>query len=284
MESLAWIDGITCNIKEAKVSLEDRGYLLGDGVYEVTRIYKSKPFYLDAHLERLQKSASAIRIVIPYTITEIIKAVSDLIEKSGCVNGYIYMQVTRGSAQRDHLFPADTIPGMTMYVRELYVLPPLEDIKPAKCITLPDERWFNCHIKTVNLLPNLLARQKAAEAGALEAILYRPGGLVTEGTRSNVFAVIDGKVRTQPESNLILSGITRGIVLRLISELAITLDQKAFTLKELTKATEVWITSTTMEVKPVGAVDGKPVSEPVPGQICRRLMEAFRKEIETNCY
>lgn len=284
MQNPTWIDGTIVDISEAKVSLEDRGYLFGDGVYEVTRIYNSKPFYLGAHLTRLRRSAAAIRITVPYTNAEIENAVTELIEKSGCTDGYIYMQLTRGSAKRDHLFPADTKPGMTMYVSALPALPALEEIKPVKCITLPDERWLNCHIKTVNLLPNLLARQKAADAGAQEAILYRPGDLVTEGTRSNVFAVIEGKVRTHPESNLILSGITRGIVIDIITEQAIDFIEEPFTLTEMKTASEIWITSTTMEVNPVAAIDERTVNDPAPGQISRRLMKEFRKKIAADCY
>ncbi len=282
MHNLAWIDGLFINLAEAKVPLEDRGYLLGDGVYEVTRVYNGRPFYLSAHLERLQRSADAIRIAIPYSKPEIEKAADELISKSGCGEGYIYMQVTRGSAKRDHLFPADTPPSMTMYTRELNAVLSAEAVAPIKCITLPDERWLNCHIKTVNLLPNLLARQKASEAGAVEAILYRPGDLVTEGTRSNIFAVIDGTIRTHPTTNLILPGVTRSIVLSILNDLAIAYREVAFTLQELSKASEVWITSTTMEVNPVAEIDGQPVSGAAPGSICAQLMKKFREIITEN--
>lgn len=282
MQNLAWINGVFINLAEAKVSLEDRGYLLGDGVYEVTRVYNCRPFYLTAHLERLQRSADAIRITIPYTKSEIKDAVGELISKSGFCEGYVYMQVTRGSAKRDHLFPADTPPSMTMYTRELHALLPAESVAPIKCITLPDERWLNCHIKTVNLLPNLLARQKASEAGAVEAILYRPGDLVTEGTRSNVFAVIDGIIRTHPTTNLILPGVTRSIVLSILDELAIAYSEVAFTLQELGKASEVWITSTTMEVNPVAEIDGQPLAAEVPGPLGSQLMGKFREKITEN--
>jgi D-alanine transaminase len=284
LQNLAWVDGVFLDINEAKVSLEDRGYLFGDGVYEVARIYNGRPFKLGLHLERLQRSAAAIRIPVPYTIAEIDKMVSALIDKSSCTDGYIYIQLTRGSAQRDHLFPADIRPSMVMYVRESKVLPALEDVKPVRCITLPDERWFNCHIKSVNLLPNLLARQQAAEAGAQEAILYRPGDLVTEGTRSNVFALIDGIVRTHPQSKLILSGITRGIVLDIMAEQGVAFAEEAFTLQELSKASEVWITSSMMEVNPVGVIDEKPLKGAAPGDITRCLMEKFRAKVTEECY
>ncbi len=281
MNNIAWIDGSHCNLEEAKISIEDRGYLLGDGVYEVIRVYKRKPFYLDAHLERLQRSAEAIRIDLPYQLSDINSTALDLVDKSSCVEGYIYMQLTRGSAKRDHLFPANTSPTLVMYIRGLEPLQAAEDIQPVKAVTLPDERWLNCYIKSTNLLPNLLARQKAAEAGAVEAILYRQDETVTEGTRSNIFTVIDGQVRTHPANNLILPGITRDIVLSLLRDLSIPFSEEAFSLKELSKADEVWATSTTMEVNPILAIDGINLSA-APGPICSRLMAAFREIIADN--
>ncbi len=283
MQNIAWIDGTFSALSEAKISIEDRGYLLGDGVYEVIRVYNGIPFYLDSHLERFRKSAEAIRIKTPFTIDQMKGVISELIKKSVCTEGYIYMQLTRGSARRDHLFPADVSPTLVMYGRELGKIPEIDAVEPQECITLPDERWLNCYIKTINLLPNALARQKAAEAGAIEAVLYRKGGIVTEGTRSNVFAVIDGKVRTHPATNLILSGISRAIVLEILRESEVPLLEKAFDLQELESASEVWLTSTTMEVNPVKAVDGKLLERPAPGPVCRRLMEAFRGRIAEEC-
>jgi len=283
MQNLAWIDGTIVELSSAKISLEDRAYLLGDGVYEVVRYYDRCLFYLDAHLDRLQKSATAIRLLLPYRREVITAAANELIEKSGFANGYLYLQATRGSAKRDHLFPEDTASSMTMYVREMPPLTPLEQVKPVHLVTLPDERWLNCHIKTVNLLPNLLARQKAFESGAAEAVLYRPGGTVTEGTRSNVFAVIDGDVRTHPATNLILPGISRRIVLDILAEKVIAFREEAFTLEELQKATEVWVTSTNMEVNPVRSIDSLVFAEPVPGPVCLVLMQEFRSRIAASC-
>lgn len=281
MENLAWIDGSYYNLEEAKISIEDRGYLLGDGVYEVIRVYKGRPFYLDAHLERLQRSAEAIRIDLPHQLRDISSTALELVDKGSCVEGYIYMQLTRGSAKRDHLFPADTSPALVMYIRGLEPIQAVEDIQPVKAVTLPDERWLNCYIKSTNLLPNLLARQKAAEAGAVEAILYRQDETVTEGTRSNIFAVIDGQVRTHPANNLILPGITRDIVLSLLKDLSIPFSEKAFSLKELSTADEAWATSTTMEVNPILAINENNLSS-APGPICSRLMATFREVIANN--
>ena len=281
MNNLAWIDGLYCNLEGATISIEDRGYLLGDGVYEVIRVYNGKPFYLDAHLERLKRSAEAIRMEVPYELSEIDSTVLELVEKSSCLEGYIYMQLTRGSAKRDHLFPADALPTLVMYIRDLEPIKTVEHITPVKTVTLPDERWLNCYIKSTNLLPNLLARQKAAESGAVEALLYRQDEKVTEGTRSNIFAVIDGEVRTHPANNLILPGITRDIVLGLLKDLSIPFSEKAFDLNELGTAEEAWVTSTTMEVNPIAAIDGVSLAS-APGPVCSRLMTAFRDIILNN--
>ena len=283
MKNLAWIDGKISDLADARISLEDRGYLLGDGVYEVVRVYNGCAFYLYAHLERLKKSAEAIRMTIPYSFDEITAVAQGLIEKSGYSDAYIYTQLTRGSAARDHLFPADAEPGMVMYVRPVQPLKTLEEVTAASCITLPDERWLNCHIKTVNLLPNLLARQKASEAGAVEAIMYRPGNIVTEGTRSNIFAVIDGVVRTHPESNLILSGITRQIVVGLLKDRNLKFSEAAFRLDEMKTASEAWLTSTTLEVNPIGIIDQTPLSHPAPGPVTMELMKDFRYIIDKDC-
>jgi len=281
---MAWVNGVLGNIGEAKISIEDRGYLFGDGVYEVIRIYNQTPFYLSAHLERLANSAAAIRIKLPCGLDRIEEIINDLIERSALKEAYIYIQLTRGSAKRDHLFPENVDPGMVIYIRAMEPTVPSGDIKPESCIILPDERWMNCHIKTITLLPNLLARQQAAEAGAIEAILYRPGGLVTEGSRSNLFAVIGEKVMTHPQTNLILPGITRKIVLDILNSSNIPFAEEAFTKQELQEASEVWITSTTMEVMPIESVDGKKLGPPVPGPLCLQVMKAFRARLLQVCY
>lgn len=283
LQNLAWINGSVCKLAEAKISLEDRGFLLGDGVYELIRIYNRIPYFMSEHLERLQKSAAAVNIDLPYSTGEIVESSKQLIRKSDLVEGYLYLQLTRGSAQRDHLAPSGIIPTMVMYVRELAPLPPIDEINPVNCITLPDERWLNCHIKSISLLPNILARQAAASAGAVEAIFYRPEGIVTEGTRSNVFAVIENKVFTHPESNLILSGITRRITINILADISIPCFEKPFTTADLGRASEVWLTSTTMEVNPVAAIDGHPVDVNSPGLIWRKVYELFKQRITIDC-
>jgi D-alanine transaminase len=194
------------------------------------------------------------------------------------------MQVTRGCAPRDHFFPTGVTPTLLIYILDIGFPPSKKDVKPTKCITLPDERWTNCHIKSTNLLPNILAIQKAKEASAGEAILYRTDGIVTEGTRTNIFALIDNNVRTHPESSLILAGITRSIAIDIIRNSNNPFIEKAFNLEDLKKATEVWTTSTGSEITPVHFVDETMIGEAVPGPVCRYLIEEFWKLVEADCY
>ena len=282
MEPLAWVNGVIVNLKEAKVSLEDRGYLFGDGVYEVIRVYRRCLFYFAAHLKRLQESANAIGISLPRRAEEIEEAALSLLSKSGYQDAYIYIQVTRGIAERSHLFSSEASAQMVLFVREHPPLVPLKEIKPVKAVTLPDERWLNCHIKTINLLPNILALQKAAEAGADEALLYRAGGMVTEGTKANVFAVINGIIRTHPATNLILSGVSRKVAVDLAKALSLPVKEEAFSLSELKEATEAWLTSTMQEVCPLESVDGHKFAA-APGPFSTLLMQGFRQEIKRVC-
>lgn len=284
MKNLAWINGEVCDLHEANVSVEDRGFLFGDGIYEVIKIYNGKPFYLEPHLKRLQRSASAINIEIPYSNEELNEHIAGLINQSECDHGYIYMQVTRGCAPRGHLFPGGIRPTVLIYVRAFESVPSRELTEPADCITLPDERWMNCYIKSVNLLPNVLAFQKAHEAGASEAILYRPDGTVTEGTRTNIFALIDGVVRTHPETRYILPGITRGIVLDILKQISVPVSEEAFKVSELQEASEVWTASTGLEIVPVKTIDGKPLKEISPGPVCKRLAGEFWQVVDAECY
>ncbi len=284
MKEMAWYNGNYCSPGEVAIPLEDRGYLFGDGVYEVIRVYNSKPFYLKEHYERLNRSSKAISIEVPFSLEGLEAIISELLIRSSCCDAYIYIQVTRGSALRNHLAPPDIQPMSVIYVRELSLPPILDEIKPVKCVTVTDDRWLNCHIKSTSLLPNILARQKANQNGAVEAIYYRQNNIVTEGSRSSVFAVIDGQVRTHPESNLILSGITRKIVIDLMAREGINYLEKSFTLDELKTASEVWITSTTMEINPVGSIDQFKINNGEKGDLFYSMAGFFKNLIRTNCY
>ena len=283
MKELAWINGAVTDLNAACVSLEDRGFLFGDGVYEVARIYRGVPFYLDEHLRRLQKSAAAIMLSLPFAPGALAKIALDLIRQSGCAEGWIYLQLTRGAASRSLAIPAGLSPTLVIFVRG--IPPGISDNQQngVPCITLPDERWLHCNIKAVALLASVLSKEKARLEGAYDAVLYRDGGIVTEASASNVFAVIDGVVRTHPLSNLILPGITREVVLDILIKEKISFAERAFTLGELKAASEVFLTASVAEVVPVVAVDGKAVGAGLPGDLTRRMQEQFRARVVDYC-
>lgn len=283
MRELAWINGLTTELSEARVSLEDRGFFFGDGVYETLRIYSGKPFCLDAHLQRLERSAAAIMLKLPHSREELEAIVLQLIGDSGSEEAYLYLQLTRGAAPRNHLFPEGVKPTLALYVR---AFPPgfgAVSNCGAPCITHPDERWLHCNIKTINLLPNVLAKEKARQAGAYEAILYRPGGVVTEGSSTNVFVVSEGVIYTHPESDLILSGITRQVILGLLSEAGFPYREEAVSLEQLCTSAEVWVSSSVAEIVPVITLDGKPIGDGKPGPITRQVLCEYRAAVEQSC-
>lgn len=264
--------------KDAKVDIEDRGYQFGDGVYEVIRVYGRKMFTADEHLDRFFTSAEKIRLNIPYEKSELMNMLNVLIEENKVETGSIYMQITRGAARRNHVFPGGEIESvLTAYTNEV-PRPETALEEGVHTVIADDIRWLRCDIKSLNLLPNLLAKQGALEKGCYEAILHRDG-IVTEGSSSNAYIVTDGKIRTHPANNLILNGITRQVVIQLCKDNNIPLVEEAFHLEDLRSADEVFITSTTSEVMPVVKIDGKDVGDGFPGPITRKLLSLFLDEI-----
>ena len=260
-----------------RVDLEDRGYQFGDGIYEVIRFYNGKLYELDAHLQRLWASAAAIRIPVPTTKEQLAANIGKLVENSDCQNGIVYVQLTRGVAPRGHLFPENAQPVLTGYATP--VERPLADLKNGiKAITVEDIRWLRVDIKTINLLPNTLAKQEAYEAGAQEAVFVRCG-YVTEGSSSNIFGIHEGVCYTHPANHLILNGITRRVVLQLLENAGIPVQEEAFSKEKLFEMDELFITNTVHEVCPVISVDGRNIGRGVPGPITQRLQEAFEKTI-----
>jgi len=260
-----------------RVDLEDRGYQFGDGVYEVIRFYDGCPFELNAHLERLWASAEAIRIPLPVTKVRLAENISRLIEESHVQDGIIYLQLTRGVAPRGHLFPENVQPVLTGYATS--VERPTDAMQNGiAAITADDIRWLRVDIKTINLLPNILAKQTAHEAGAQEAVFVRDG-FVTEGSSSNVFGIRDGVCYTHPANHLILNGITRQVVLRLLDTVGIPLREEAIPKEELYHTDEVFLTSMVQEVCPIVQIDGRTVGAGQPGPYTRRLQDAFEQTI-----
>lgn len=259
---------------QARIHVEDRGNQFADGIYEVIRYYAGRPFEMEAHLERLQRSAEGIRLTLPMSMEEFAAIADEVVRRNGLQDANLYMQVTRGIAPRNHLFPKDAEPTVFMVARPAQ--PPDEELRKSgvQCMSLEDMRWKMCNIKSLALLPNVLARQEANDSGAYEGILVRDG-IVTEGTATNVFAVIGKRLVTHPEGRYILSGITRGVVLELAERLRMPAAEEPFTLSELKEADEVFLTGTTVEVLPVVRLDGQAIGKGEPGPITTDLAQAF---------
>jgi D-alanine transaminase len=280
--SYAILNGKIIERSEAKVDVEDRGYQFGDGVYEVIRVYNGKMFTVTEHLNRFVKSSESIGITLPYTLEHLTKLLDELIAKNNLQLGTIYMQITRGVAPRNHAFPLEKVtPSLVAYTKE--ALRPVGSLKTGvRAILTEDIRWLLCDIKSLNLLGNLLAKQKAAEKGCFEAIQHRSQD-VTEGSSSNIFIVRNGVVITHPSDNLILKGITKDVIFQICASSNIVVEERTFTLDELAKADEVFLSSTTSEVMPIIEVDGKRVANGLPGPVTIRLQELFEQEIEEQC-
>lgn len=274
MDMILWNDRL---MKRAPiVDIEDRGYQFGDGVYEVIAIYNGKLFLFDEHMERLERSAKEIQLTLPCSASELKQKVIELVDRNKLQDGVVYLQISRGVATRWHAYPdKETESVLVAYTIEEKTMTEEED-HGAKAILTPDIRWLRCDIKTLNLLPNVMAKQKAVEAGAVEAILHREDK-VTEASSSNVFIVKNNKVLTHPANNLILNGITRQKVIELCGELNLSVQTELYTVQDLLEADEVFITATKLDVVPIIEVDEHPIGEGIPGKITKKIVHAFRQ-------
>ncbi|HWJ80419.1 MAG TPA: D-amino-acid transaminase [Niallia sp.] len=268
--------------EEAKVDIEDRGYQFGDGIYEVIRVYNSKMFTAKEHLERLLSSSAKINIFISYSLEELTALLDQLIQKNNLDTGYIYMQFTRGTSSRNHAFPKGQItPTFIAYTKD-FARPVEQMSNGVQAITVEDIRWSRCDIKSLNLLGNVLAKQKAVEADCYESIQYRDLD-VTEGSSSNIWIVNDGKIQTHEANQYILNGITRQKVIEVVKENNMELIEKAFSIEELIDADEVFLTSTTSEVTPITAINNVPVKEGKVGEVTKKLQVLFQEAIKKEC-
>jgi D-alanine transaminase len=273
---LAFYNGSFIDSTENIVSMEDRGYHFGDGVYEVIRVYEEKPFMLAEHLNRFNDSAAALKITVPYSNDQLIAFIEEGISRFERNNIDIYLQLTRGSGPRNHVFSNDIEPITTMIFRESKQIADEKIENGGAVILKEDERWANCYIKSLNLLPNVLARSEAAEKGCVEAILYK-GDYVTEGSASNVFIVKDSIIYTTPLSKSILPGITRIAVLKIAKKLNVQVNEEHFTKEQLKNADECFITSTTSEVLPITSVDEQPIGNGKVGELTKQLYNEFQQ-------
>ncbi len=278
MPDIGFLNGRFMPLADTMIPVEDRGYQFGDGVYEVIRTYRGVPFHLEAHLARLERSAKAIHLPVTFQAREWTEYLGQGIRLAGYAESKVYIQLTRGVAPRDHLFPDGVRPTAVMTIREMRPLDPAMRAEGVGVMTVEDLRWGRCDIKSVNLLPNVMARQRAKEAGAFEAVFVR-AGKVTEGAVSNVMLVRGGTLVTAPDGPHILSGVTRGIVLSLARKEGVPVEERDIGVDELRRADEVFLTGTTVEVLPVVRVDGVPVGSGKPGPLTGCLSARFRDSV-----
>lgn len=274
---VVWLNGKTVPLSEARVSVLDRGFLFGDGVYEVVSVYGGKPMLLDDHLRRLERSMDAVRLQNPHDRDAWKRIIARVVAANASDEQSLYIQVTRGVAPlRDHQFPENPEPTV------LVMASPGEPVSPElvrggiRAVVLNDIRWEQCSIKSTMLLANVLLRQRALDAGAQEAILVRSGHL-TEGAASNVFTVIDGVVVTPPNSDELLPGITRAFVLDLCRNHGVSCEERAVSEDELRAADEIWISSSRKEVLAVVNLDGNQVGDGKPGPVFGRVFQWFQE-------
>lgn len=272
-----YLNGRYLDEREAVIPVLDRGFLFGDGVYEVCRVVHGTLFEAARHFARLDDGLAGLAIALdPAERAALPGIAARLLAANGHATGeaLVYLQVTRGAAPRAHQFPVPPVPPTVFLRTDAFVRPDGKRATGVTAITHPDLRWARCDLKTVNLLPNVLAKQAATAAGAEEALLVRDG-IVTEGSISACFAVVQGTVRTHPLGHAILPSVSRAVVVELCHELGLPLREEAVTLAELAVAEECFLAGTTKDVMPIVRVDGRPVGAGVPGPVTRRLAAAF---------
>lgn len=278
MPEIAYVNGAFLPIDQAVVSIEDRGFQFADGVYEVVATYDGRPYAMEEHLRRLDRSLREIRI--DFDVSRIPALVEEGIRRSGFDETLIYIQVTRGAAPRNHEFPLrPAAPTVVMTVKQLERPEPGLYESGVKVITTPDLRWKRCDIKSIALLPNVLAKQLAHEAGAYESLLIDDRGRVTEGSSTSSFMVAGGSVSTSPSGPHILPSITRGILLEIIRDLGIPLHERLCQVEEYRSAEEVFLAGTSTEAMPVVQVDDTRIGPGRPGPLTLRIREAFLSRV-----
>jgi D-alanine transaminase len=259
----------------ARISFDDRGFLFGDAVYEVIHLYDGQPFRAAEHLDRLERSQRGIELD-PVPRAELEAVVAELAQDAASYpDASLYIEVSRGASPRNHAFPDPPVPPTVLaWVRPVATLPVAEVRRGITVVTVPDDRWAKCWIKTVNLLPNVLAKEKARRRGAQDAIFVRDG-MAIEATSANLFRVKRGTLQTAPVTNYILPGITRDVILELAPTLGIPVRLEPFTVEELYEADEVFLTGTTSEILPVTRVDSQPIGHGM-GPVAEALLQAYK--------
>ena len=272
---MVFLNGKYLPAGDAKVSVLDRGFIFGDGVYELVPVYSRVPFRLGEHLARLERSLAAVAIRNPYSREQWREIIFRLIDQQPFDDQGVYFQVTRGVAKRDHAFPKNVEPTVFMMSNPL-VNPPAEQVeRGGAAVSAQDNRWLRCDIKSISLVGNVLLRQLSAEAGAAETILFRDGKL-TEASASNVFVVRRGVIQSPPKSSLILAGITYDVVAELAAANGLPLEFKDITETEVRTADEIWVTSSSREVFAIVSLDGAKIGDGRPGPVFRRMHQLYQ--------
>ena len=280
MTRIAYVDGRYRPIGAPAVRVEDRGLQFADGVYEVIKCLGGRVCDLERHLSRLERSLAALAIPMPASRRALAAIIAQTLRRNGLRDALVYLQVDRGVAPRNHLFPGNVTPTLIVTVRRASLPKPRELAEGVGVVTLPDQRWKRCDIKSVNLLANVLARQQAASAGCREVWLYDADGCVTEGAGSNAYVVDgDGQLVTRALGPEILGGVTREVVLELARAEGIPVVERPFTVAEAYGAREAFLTSTSSLVLPVTAIDGRTVANGMPGSVTRRLLGRYRDHL-----
>ncbi len=275
MSRFAYINGKFVPHSQAHVHFEDRGYQFGDSIYEIAAVVNGKVIDEDAHLKRLDTSLKAVHISLPLQITNLKRLIREIIELNRYKHGYVYIQVTRGVAPRGFPFPKNVHPSIVLTMRPMKQIQTVKTHeKGVRVMTVEDERWARVNIKTTNLMPAVLAKQLATENGAFEAIFVRHG-IVMEGSSANIFAVIDGILRTHPLTSHILGGITRERILSLCTKHHVPFEEKAFTLEEFYQADEAFITSANVLAIPIIQVNETKIGNGNPGPLQKRLQDLY---------
>jgi D-alanine transaminase len=272
---MIYLNGEFMPIEQARIPVLDRGFIFGDGVYEVIPVYSRHPFRLAEHLQRLQDSLDGISLVNPHDNPTWKRLIQRIVELNEAEDQSVYLHITRGPAKRDHAFPMTITPTVFIMSNPL-ITPPLRQVNEGVCaITAVDNRWWRCDIKAISLLPNVLLRQQAVEAGCVETVLLRDG-FMTEGAASNVFVVANGILLAPPKNHLILPGITYDVVLELARANGLPHELREIPEYELRGAEEIWLTSSTKEVLAVTQLDDKPVGKGKPGDVFARMYRLYQ--------
>ncbi|MDT3777943.1 D-amino-acid transaminase [Nitrospira sp. MA-1] len=278
MPDIGYLNGHFSPLGEVKISPDDRGFLFGDGVYEVIRAYHGVPAFLGEHFKRLVRSAKEIQLPFSLEQAEFQRLLLHGLQQSGYQEGKIYIQVTRGVAPREHIFPPIGEPTVFLAFRKMVALPTEVCQRGVNVITLPDTRWHRCDIKSLNLLPNVLAKQKAREANAFEGIFVRDGQ-VTEGATSNIFAVKNGTIITPERNHLVLAGVTQQQVVTLAQAKGLNVQFRPIPISEFLQSDEAFLVGTTIEILPVIQVNGETLRDGKPGPITTILQQQFTAHV-----